>query len=119
MISEIGAWCVDEACRQIRDWEATQGENDFTVAINLDSRYLLRPELPTQIDAAIRRYRIAAERLKLEILETAMMDPTAALDRRKTRASSQVKTVPAPTANTTQKVSCCRGYRCCVPGPAR
>ena len=43
-----------------------------------------------------------------------MMDPTVARELRKSRARNQVKTTPAATANTSQNVSCWRGYRCSV-----
>jgi diguanylate cyclase (GGDEF)-like protein/PAS domain S-box-containing protein len=73
LIVPIGAWVIDEACRQISTWNA-EGLTDLRVSINLSAIQLRDPDLISTLADSLDRYRVAPERLELEITETVLMD---------------------------------------------
>jgi diguanylate cyclase (GGDEF)-like protein len=79
-IVEVGAWVLDEACRQLAAWRAAGVvPDDFSLSVNLSVRQLGRADLPHTIAAALARWTIPAERLCLEVTESCMaQDPERA-----------------------------------------
>ncbi|OWW21418.1 putative bifunctional diguanylate cyclase/phosphodiesterase [Noviherbaspirillum denitrificans] len=71
LILELGTWVLDEACRQIRQWQDA-GVDVPPVAVNLSSRQFDR-HLPDRIQEVLERHGIAADRIKLEITETLLV----------------------------------------------
>ncbi|HZW21749.1 putative bifunctional diguanylate cyclase/phosphodiesterase [Noviherbaspirillum sp.] len=71
LILELGSWVLEEACRQIRQWQDA-GVDVPPVAVNLSSRQFDR-DLPDRIQEVLERYRVAPERIKLEITETLLV----------------------------------------------
>ena len=76
LIDSLGAWVIDEACRQARVWR-DQGMR-MRVAINLSAHQLRRPELPGHIAAALARHQINPDLLTCEITESVAMEDTEA-----------------------------------------
>jgi EAL domain-containing protein (putative c-di-GMP-specific phosphodiesterase class I) len=72
-ILSIGAWVLDEACRQLREWH-DQGFDNLRMAVNLSTVQLHHANLPSQVDQLLRRYRLPAGSLELEITETGLME---------------------------------------------
>ena len=72
LIDSIGLWVLRQACRQIKAWDA-DGLGQLKVAINLSARQFLDPTLVLQVREALRDTGIAAERLEIELTETAIM----------------------------------------------
>jgi diguanylate cyclase (GGDEF)-like protein/PAS domain S-box-containing protein len=74
LITAIGDFVLNEACRQVAAWTSTDGcPPGFTVAVNLSGRELKDPELVNRITATLRRHRVAPERLVLEITENVLL----------------------------------------------
>jgi diguanylate cyclase (GGDEF)-like protein/PAS domain S-box-containing protein len=71
LIHEIGAWVVEEACRQIRQWR-DEGLVMPSIAINLSARQF-DANLPLRIQAALERHQVDPSMLKLEITESLLM----------------------------------------------
>ncbi|HYD96181.1 MAG TPA: EAL domain-containing protein [Noviherbaspirillum sp.] len=71
LILELGTWVLEEACRQIRQWQDA-GIEVPPVAVNLSSRQFDR-HLPDHIQDVLERHRVAPDRLKLEITETLLV----------------------------------------------
>lgn len=69
MILGIGAWVLDRACHQLRRWPA-----DIHVAINVSAVQMRSPDLVDEVVAALKRHDVAAERLEIELTETAMVE---------------------------------------------
>jgi len=68
---------IDAALRQCCDW--WERGIDLPVAVNLSPRDVADPELPQLVEHALRRYRLPASSLELEITETLLMsDPVHA-----------------------------------------
>jgi diguanylate cyclase (GGDEF)-like protein len=71
-IVAIGAWVVQEACRQLHAWELA-GLPKVKVAINLSPRQLLQADLVEKLLEIVRRENIACEQIMFEITETVAM----------------------------------------------
>jgi diguanylate cyclase (GGDEF)-like protein/PAS domain S-box-containing protein len=72
MVVRVGAWIVDEACRQIAAWNA-EGVRDVRVAVNVSSRQFVEGDLEGDIRAALARHGVDAGLLELELTESALM----------------------------------------------
>lgn len=68
-IVEIGAWVIDEACRQAALWPS-----DTYVSINISPVQLRAVDILKQLTAALDRHGITPSRIEVEITETAMVD---------------------------------------------
>jgi diguanylate cyclase (GGDEF)-like protein len=73
VIVEIGAWVLDEACRQAAEWQHT-APRGFTVHVNLSPRQLADANVVPLVRHTLARHGLAPERLGLEITEGALMD---------------------------------------------
>ena len=71
-IVAIGAWVLQEACRQLHAWELA-GLPKVKVAINLSPRQLLQADLVEKLLEIVRRENIACEQIMFEITETVAM----------------------------------------------
>ena len=72
LISDIGLWVLNQACRQIADWN-TKGLPRIEVAINVSTKQISH-ELIHHVRTAIKHNAIDAKYLCLEITESALMD---------------------------------------------
>ncbi|MFN8168500.1 MAG: EAL domain-containing protein [Candidatus Nanopelagicales bacterium] len=78
IIVEIGAWVLDEACRQAALWQEV-APCRFTVHVNLSPRQLADANVVALVRHALARHGLDPSRLGLEITEGALMDdPEAA-----------------------------------------
>jgi diguanylate cyclase (GGDEF)-like protein len=77
LIGPLTLQTIDTALAQMVRWR--RAGIDLEVAVNLSARNLLDPDLPGQVAAALHRHEIPAERLTLEVTESAtMIDPARA-----------------------------------------
>jgi EAL domain-containing protein (putative c-di-GMP-specific phosphodiesterase class I) len=74
LINSLGAWVIDEACRQAREWR-DQGLR-MRVAINLSAHQLRQRNLPAHIAAALAKHQINPDLLTCEITESVAMEDT-------------------------------------------
>jgi EAL domain-containing protein (putative c-di-GMP-specific phosphodiesterase class I) len=75
LIVSIGAWVLEEACRQARRWQPITGE-PFGLTVNISARQLSDPTLLETIRRALANSGIAPGALTLEITESVLMDDT-------------------------------------------
>jgi diguanylate cyclase (GGDEF)-like protein/PAS domain S-box-containing protein len=68
LIMELGDWVVEEACRAAAAWP-----DHISVAINISAKQLIFPALPNTVNDALGRYRLAPNRLELEVTESVFM----------------------------------------------
>jgi diguanylate cyclase (GGDEF)-like protein len=76
LIGALGAWVIDEACRQVREWLDTGLH--IRVAVNLSVHQLRQEDLVPRIERALREHRVEPRLLSFEITESVAMEDTQA-----------------------------------------
>lgn len=72
LINRIGAWALDEACRQCALWHR-EGLGPLSVAVNLSARQLNGPELVNMVNRSLQSSGLPPTSLELELTESMMM----------------------------------------------
>ena len=80
LIVPMGAWVVDEACRQMRAWQA-EGFSDLRLAVNVSACQFRDEGFEAMVADALARHDIGPGRLELELTESMLMDNPAATAR--------------------------------------
>ena len=74
LITPIGTWVLEEACRQAKRWEEEHlPAPPATMEVNLSARQLARRGLAQTVEEALRRANLAAHALALDITETVLI----------------------------------------------
>jgi diguanylate cyclase (GGDEF)-like protein/PAS domain S-box-containing protein len=73
LIVPIGAWVIDEACRQLACWRDGPLAG-LTLSINLSTVQLRDDTLIDTLKASLARHHVAPQRLELEITESVLLD---------------------------------------------
>ena len=74
LIVPIGAWVLEEACRQTARWQQAAGDAaTLTISVNLSPRQLAEPTLPDDVARIIRDTGVHPDSLWLEITESTLM----------------------------------------------
>ncbi len=71
LIVPIGAWVLEQACRQLVRWQ--RSDPSMSVAVNFSVRQILAPDVTELVDAVLRRTGARAEDLYLELTESVFM----------------------------------------------
>jgi EAL domain-containing protein (putative c-di-GMP-specific phosphodiesterase class I) len=79
LIEPIGAWVLQEACRQAAAWRAEPGGSDLTMSVNV-SGVQVTPELPDVVQRALADSGLPPEALVLEMTESILMNPNEMLE---------------------------------------
>jgi diguanylate cyclase (GGDEF)-like protein/PAS domain S-box-containing protein len=72
LIVPIGAWVLDQSCRQLARWQRI--EPSMTLAVNLSVRQLLDPAIAARLSAVVLQSGARAEGLCLELTESVFME---------------------------------------------
>jgi EAL domain-containing protein (putative c-di-GMP-specific phosphodiesterase class I) len=70
LIIPIGSWVLAQACRQVARWNQ-QAVSPLMVSVNVSARQLAAPDLPRTVARVLAATRLPADRLTLEITESA------------------------------------------------
>lgn len=73
LIIQIGKWILEEACRQIAEWEQLFGRK-LSVSVNLSARQLMHPTLTGQVSSILDDTGLDPSQLKLEVTESTVME---------------------------------------------
>ncbi|GAA0954471.1 hypothetical protein GCM10009558_071810 [Virgisporangium aurantiacum] len=80
LITALGAWVLYEACQQGAAWLRELGPAaPGRISVNVSARQLIEPDFPTVVEAALLASGLPAEKLTVEITETAVFDGGPAL----------------------------------------
>ncbi|ARU58845.1 response regulator receiver and PAS/PAC sensor-containing signal transduction diguanylate cyclase/phosphodiesterase [Oleiphilus messinensis] len=79
LIEKVGAWVLEAACQQIRDWQGGGLPADFKLAVNLSVRQLTESGVAGTLKGLLDRFGLAGTRLELEITESIMLMDSAAM----------------------------------------
>jgi predicted signal transduction protein with EAL and GGDEF domain len=74
LIDRLGRWVLTQACRQQVAW----AEHGVSVAVNLSPRQLYDPDLARRVEDVLSETGARADRLVLEVTETALIDDRVA-----------------------------------------
>ncbi|MDT0275908.1 putative bifunctional diguanylate cyclase/phosphodiesterase [Blastococcus goldschmidtiae] len=78
LIVPLGAWAIDEACRQLREWHDLLGDDTLQMSVNVSARQLADEDFPGLVARTLVRHRIPAGRLVLEITESMLVEDLSA-----------------------------------------
>jgi diguanylate cyclase (GGDEF)-like protein/PAS domain S-box-containing protein len=76
--AELDEWVLDEACRQLTAWGSAP-DDEFWLSINVGPRELLTARFPERVAETLKRYRLAPERLIIEVAETWIAEDVPAI----------------------------------------
>jgi diguanylate cyclase (GGDEF)-like protein/PAS domain S-box-containing protein len=74
LILSIGAWVVDTACRQIKEWESDARASALQLSVNVSALQFRQENFVDQIRRLIEETAIVPARLKLELTESMILD---------------------------------------------
>ena len=89
LILRIDKWVLEAVCKQISTWETQPELSELSVSVNLSARSVSRPDLAERVLGALHEHKVSAERLTIEVTETALLDDvqTAAASLKELRAA--------------------------------
>nr|WP_316644538.1 EAL domain-containing protein [uncultured Roseateles sp.] len=73
MMLGIGAWVIDEACRQLRAWRDA-GQPLLRIAVNVAARQFAAGDLDQVLSQALQRHGVPAEYIEVELTESMLME---------------------------------------------
>jgi diguanylate cyclase (GGDEF)-like protein/PAS domain S-box-containing protein len=74
LILSIGRWVLQSACAQIKAWESNALACDLQLAVNVSAHQFRQPDFVDQVKQELERAAAKADRLKLELTESAVLD---------------------------------------------
>jgi len=77
LIVPVGAWVLEEACRQARAWEDEFPDKVFRVKLNVSASQLAQPNFNDIVVTALNATGVHPDRVCFEITESALMDDVA------------------------------------------
>jgi EAL domain-containing protein (putative c-di-GMP-specific phosphodiesterase class I) len=74
LIVEMGAWVLEQACRDLADWIDRYPDRSFAVAVNVSSRQLASHDIIDTVRSIFDRTGVDPGRVTLEITESTLID---------------------------------------------
>ena len=74
LIIPLGAWVLEESCRQMREWRAElEDTGQLTMSVNISSKQLAQPDLVSFVKGVLERNSLSPQCLKLELTESVFL----------------------------------------------
>jgi len=73
IITALGDWVLDDACRQLAAWRATAALAEVTVSVNLAARQIADAGIVSRIAGTLARHGLPPSALTVEVTETAAL----------------------------------------------
>jgi diguanylate cyclase (GGDEF)-like protein/PAS domain S-box-containing protein len=74
LIDEIGRWVLEETCRLLKEWEVDPQLANIPISINVSGKQFNNRDFVAETWDTLRRHGIAADRLKLELTESIVVE---------------------------------------------
>jgi diguanylate cyclase (GGDEF)-like protein/PAS domain S-box-containing protein len=82
-IVDLGAWVLEQACQQTREWQLQYPEHaSLFISVNVSTKQFASPDLIEHVQDCLRSTGLDGHHLKLEITESALMTDTEEAARR-------------------------------------
>ena len=72
LIVQLGAWVLNEVCRQIAEWSAAR-LGQIPVAVNVSPVQISKPDFAQLVEECLARHRISPRSLELELTESVLI----------------------------------------------
>lgn len=82
LIIPLGRWVLETACRQLREWAAAPVRRHWTLAVNVSALEFRHPEFVPHTLETLERLGTHADRLKLELTESLLLQDVPEITRR-------------------------------------
>ncbi|MFP5220201.1 MAG: EAL domain-containing protein [Actinomycetes bacterium] len=73
LITALGDWVLDDACRQLAAWRTTAALADASVSVNFAARQIADAQIAARIAATLARHGLPPSALTVEVTETAAL----------------------------------------------
>lgn len=73
LVAKIGAWCLDAACRQLRDWRDA-GLEVVPIAVNVSAAQFAESDLQRVVSDALKMHGVEPRHLELELTESLLLE---------------------------------------------
>ena len=73
LMSAIGRWVLEEACREASKWKTQGALAAPFVSVNVSAKHLLSGSLLTEVDSALEKFALPPAQLRIEVTETALI----------------------------------------------
>jgi EAL domain-containing protein (putative c-di-GMP-specific phosphodiesterase class I) len=74
LILSIGEWILNQACAQLKQWGFNKQTQLLTISVNISAKHFSQPNFVDQVIEIIRFHGVDANRLKIEIVESLMIE---------------------------------------------
>src|SRR5262245_61149903 len=74
LIIPMGEWILDDACRQVAEWQRDRPDQHLSVSVNLSGRQLAMRNIAETVARSLDDARCDPSRLTMEITETILLD---------------------------------------------
>lgn len=74
LIIPIGNWVLEQACRQLKVWEAQDDKRHWTIAVNVSPVQFSQADFVEIVQSALSATEVNPSRLKLELTESLVLD---------------------------------------------
>ena len=74
LIVPIGQWVLDQACAQLREWQAEPATRALRLAVNVSARQFHEPDFVERVQRSVQTSGIDATGLKIELTESVVLD---------------------------------------------
>jgi diguanylate cyclase (GGDEF)-like protein/PAS domain S-box-containing protein len=81
LIVPIGLWVMREACRQLRRWHQTLGDDTIYLTVNIAKRQMLEPDFADHMQAMLEEAELSVNHVRLEVTESVFVEDIDAVIR--------------------------------------
>lgn len=74
LIRIIGHWVIEEACKQLKNWQRYDNTRYLTLSVNVSAKQFRQSDFADQVSRLIQIYKINPKLLKIELTESMLLE---------------------------------------------